>query len=89
MGKYTSLAQKISEGELINPASPVVHPAEDTAHTPLRPNAVNAVIRCIHRLTEDSCAVCSGYVRWLMANEGRLGRAQAKPEATRREYEET
>ena len=89
MGKYTSLAQKISEEELIKPSSPVVHPpSEDTARTPLRPNAVNAVIRCIHRLTEDSCAVCSGYVRWLIANERSLRHAQANPEATRREYVE-
>jgi hypothetical protein len=90
MGKYTSLAQKISEGELRKTSPSVVHPPpKDAARTPLRPNAVNAVIRCIHRLTEDSCAVCSGYVRWLIANEGCLRRAQAKPEATRREYEET
>ncbi len=90
MGKYTSLAQKISEEELRKTSSPVDNPSpEDTAHTPLRPNAVNAVIRCIHGLTKDSCGVCSGYVRWLMANEGRLRRAQANPEATRREYEET
>ena len=90
MGKYTSLAQRISEEELRKTSSPVVPPpSEDTARTPLRPNAVNAVIRCIHRLTEDSCAVCSGYVRWLIANERSLRRAQANPEATRREYEET
>lgn len=44
--------------------------------TPLRPYAVNAVIRCIHRLPSEACAVCSGYVRWLIADEERVRRAQ-------------
>lgn len=54
--------------------------------TPLRPYAVNAVIRCIHGMTSDECAVCSGYVRWLMADEDRFRRARANPEAVRREF---
>ncbi len=54
--------------------------------TPLRPYAVNAVIRCIHGTTEERCALCSGYVRWLIADEERLRRAQNNPEAARREF---
>ncbi len=57
--------------------------------TPLRPyavNAVNADIRCIHRLPSEACAVCSGYVRWLIADEERVRRAQNNPEAVRREF---
>ncbi len=85
MGKYTSLAQKIGEEELRASSPSVDHPPQ-TARTPLRPNAVNAVIRCIHGLTEDSCAVCSGYVRWLIADEGRVLEAYRDPEGARRRY---
>lgn len=54
--------------------------------TPLRPYAVNAVIRCIHGMASDECAVCIGYVDWLIADEDRLRRARANPEAARREF---
>jgi hypothetical protein len=64
---------------------PSVDPIGYTA-TPLRPYAVNAVVRCIHNTTPDKCAVCSGYVRWLGSDEARLSRAQRDPEATRREF---
>jgi hypothetical protein len=57
----------------------------DTA-TPLRPYAVNAVVRCIHSTTPDKCAVCSGYARWLGSDEARLSSAQRDPEAARREF---
>ncbi len=43
-------------------------------------------VRCIHDTTSDECAVCSGYVRWLIEDEGRLRRAQADPESVRREF---
>jgi hypothetical protein len=46
----------------------------------------DADIRCIHRLPSKECAVCSGYVRWLIADEERLRRAQNNPEAVRREF---
>lgn len=45
-----------------------------------------SVVRCIHRLASDDCAVCSGYVRWLLTDEDRMRRVQAKPEAVRREF---
>ncbi len=88
MGKYTSLAQKISEG-VLRTSSPSVDHLPRTERTPLRPNAVYAVIRCIHGLTEEECAVCSGYVRWLIADEARLREESRDPEAVRRRYWQT
>jgi hypothetical protein len=41
---------------------------------------------CIHNTEPDKCAVCSGYVRWLIEDEGRLRRAEASPEEVRREF---
>jgi len=46
----------------------------------------NRSVRCIHDLTQDQCAVCSGYVKWLIAAESRLQRAQRDPEGVRREF---
>jgi hypothetical protein len=48
-----------------------------------------SAVPCIHGTTRDACAVCSGYVRWLIADEGRLRRAYDAPEAMRRWYRET
>ncbi len=45
-----------------------------------------SVFLCIHRLPSKECAVCSGYVRWLIADEERVRRAQNNPEAVRREF---
>jgi hypothetical protein len=75
---------KINTIEKTIKASPVAPTAESA--TPLRPYAVNAVVRCIHSTTPDKCAVCSGYVRWLGSDEARLSRAQRDPEAARREF---
>ncbi len=63
-----------------------LNPPEPEDSTPLRGYAVNADIRCIHRLPSKECAVCSGYVRWLIADEERVRRAQNNPEAVRREF---
>lgn len=60
-------------------------PVEDVP-TPLRPYALNAVIRCIHNTTPDKCAVCNGYVRWLSADERRISRALRDPDSVRREF---
>lgn len=43
-------------------------------------------LRCIHDTNPDACGVCSGYARWLIADEGRLRRAQADPDGVRREF---
>ena len=55
----------------------------ESAVGPLHPDAVN---RCIHGTTEDKCQICSGYVRWLIADETRFSRAQHDPEAVRKEF---
>jgi hypothetical protein len=101
MGKYTSLAGQLKEEEhnkevLGNESVKINTISIDTNRhtptrsgaeaTPLRPYAVNAVIRCIHDMSPDACGVCSGYARWLIEDEGRLRRAQAAPEEVRREF---
>ena len=45
-----------------------------------------AAVPCIHDTSADVCAVCSGYARWLIEDEGRLRRAQADPAGLRREF---
>jgi len=45
-----------------------------------------ASVVCIHNVEPEECAVCSGYVRWLIEGDGRLRRATANPEETRREF---
>ena len=47
---------------------------------------VNAVVVCIHNIEPKECAVCTGYVRWLIEDDGRLRRARANPEEARREF---
>jgi hypothetical protein len=75
---------------LQNVASGVNHDGEgrDKGATNLRTtNLTNlTAVACIHGMTEDRCAVCSGYVRWLVAHEGRLRAAQNNPEIVRREF---
>ncbi len=78
-----SVKMNTTNQETTNP--PVSPPAE--TGTPLRPYAVNAVVRCIHDNAPDACAVCSGYVRWLSAGgDGRVAEAQRDPEAARRAF---
>jgi hypothetical protein len=55
-------------------------------YTSLYCKAEASPVRCIHGATRDACAVCSGYARWLIADEVRLRKAQANPEAVRREF---
>jgi hypothetical protein len=45
-----------------------------------------ASVVCIHNVEPEVCAVCSGYVRWLIEDDGRLRRASANPEEARREF---
>ena len=54
---------------------------------PLPPAVVeDSAVTCIHETTVDTCAVCSGYARWLIADEARVYRARVDPEAVRREF---
>ncbi len=55
-------------------------------YTNLYRKGEGASVRCIHDMPSDECAVCSGYARWLIEDEGRLRRAQADPEGVRREF---
>jgi hypothetical protein len=75
-------------------------PAESSGRvTTLRPTTLTTLILdekeetdekasvvCIHNVEPEECAVCSGYVRWLIEGEGRLRRARANPEEARREF---
>jgi hypothetical protein len=49
----------------------------------------NALAICIHNVDQETCAVCSGYVRWLIQDDARLSAARSNPEATRRQYRKT
>jgi hypothetical protein len=42
---------------------------------------------CIHEMDEDSCALCSGYVSWLIEDEARLSKARRDPAGVRAEFE--
>ncbi len=48
-----------------------------------------APVICIHNADPAACAVCSGYVRWLIEDDARLSAAQSNPEDTRRRYRES
>ncbi len=51
--------------------------------------AEKARVICIHELEPEECAVCSGYVRWLIEDEARLRAAHRNPERMRRRYRES
>ena len=42
----------------------------------------------IHNLNPEVCAVCSGYVRWLIEDDARIAAAQSNPKTTRQRYRE-
>lgn len=50
------------------------------------PRTVSEVVRCIHNTTPNECALCSGYVRWLNADEHRIERALHNPDKVRRDF---
>jgi hypothetical protein len=47
-----------------------------------------APVVCIHNMAPSKCALCSGYVRWLIEDDARISAAQNNPEATRQRYRE-
>jgi hypothetical protein len=51
-------------------------------------NGEKAPVICIHSVTQDECAVCSGYVRWLIEDDARISAARSNPEAARRRHRE-
>jgi hypothetical protein len=51
------------------------------------PHSSLVVYRCIHEVPPDDCAVCNGYVRWLIARGNtRLAEARTNPEVARHRY---
>lgn len=54
--------------------------------TPPNLRAGDPDVTCIHETTVDRCAVCSGFVRWVIADDARMNRAQVDPEAVRQEF---
>jgi hypothetical protein len=78
-------------------SNPPPEPSETI--TTLRPTTLTTLIKsekdeklsvvCIHSMDPQACALCSGYVRWLIEDEGRISAAKSNPEATRRRYRET
>ena len=63
----------------------VATPPDPHRYTKLAHKAAERV-RCIHAALPEDCAVCSGYVGWLIADEGRLRRATSNREEARREF---
>jgi hypothetical protein len=55
---------------------------------PRRPNlrGDDVQVTCIHETTVYRCAVCSGFVRWLIADDRRMRRAEVDPEVVRRDF---
>lgn len=64
--------------------------------TTLRPTTLTTLIKgekdetrtitCVHGLTEEMCAVCSGFVHWLIEDENRMRLLFQDPEQARRTY---
>jgi hypothetical protein len=102
MGRYTSLAHKVrsrtppqTDEAKTNKLAEVVPSSQvPTATSPADKHDYDIttydindfVTRCIHDLAEDVCAVCNGYVRWLIEDEKRLQAACRDPEEARRYY---
>ena len=85
MGKYLDLARG-GFGVVTPPEGPAIdHRRELSEKSELRVKTPYAV-DCIHGSTADKCAVCSGFVRWLIADEDRFTRGQSNPEVVRREF---
>jgi hypothetical protein len=81
-GKATVRNDYVKINIINKETNPPSEPLPVEPGTPLRPYAVNAVIRCIHGKARDECAVCSGYARWLIAG-GRADRKGASEPGSR------
>jgi hypothetical protein len=81
--------KSIDSSPLVEPSVTVTTPRPTTLTT-LIPDekGEKAPVICIHRLTQDECAVCSGYVRWLIEDDARISAARSNPEAARRWHRE-
>jgi hypothetical protein len=57
-----------------------------TVAVPLFTYTGEAPVTCVHETTVERCAVCNGFVRWLIADDARMSRARVDPEGVRREF---
>ena len=79
---------------LVDESSASVTTLRPTTLTTLIPDVKDEIVEkalviCIHNVDQQTCAVCSGYVRWLIDDDARLSTARSNPEATRRQYRKT
>ncbi len=75
----------VSKGQAAGESQPTTN-LRTTNLTNLIPPSSVASLRCIHGMASDECAVCSGFVRWVVVDEDRFRRMQQDPEAARREF---
>ena len=85
---------KSIESNLVDESSGSITTLRPTTLTTLIPDEKDeidekALVLCIHNVDQKNCAVCSGYVRWLIEDDARLSAARSNPEATRRQYRKT
>ena len=85
---------KSIDSNLVDEATGSVTTLRPTTLTTLIPGEKDEIdkkapVICIHNVDQETCAVCSGYVRWLIEDDVRLSAARSNPEATRRRYQET
>ena len=85
---------KSIDSNLVDESSGSITTLRPTTLTTLIPDEKDkidekALVICIHNVDQETCAVCSGYVRWLIEDDARLSAARSNPEATRRQYRKT
>jgi hypothetical protein len=85
---------KSIDSNLVDESSGSITTLRPTTLTTLIPDEKDeidekALMICIHNVDQETCAVCSGYVRWLIEDDARLSAARSNPEATRRQYRKT
>lgn len=79
--------KRIDSNSLVESREPVttLRPTTLTTLIPTQKNEKAPVV-CIHNLDPEACAVCSGYVRWLIEDEARISAAESNPGVTRQLY---
>ena len=90
----TNNIDKSIDSNLVDEATGSVTTLRPTTLTTLIPGEKDeidkkALVICIHNVDQETCAVCSGYVRWLIEDEARLSAARSNPDTTRRQYRKT
>lgn len=88
-GNINNTYKRIDSNSSVEPNGSVttLRPTTLTTLIPTEKNEKVPVV-CIHNLAPEACAVCSGYVRWLIEDEARISAAKDNPEFTRCRYRE-